>query len=113
MSWAQDIINGLSDKVKKTIVATIAAIMVGGGGTGSYLVFAKNSDFQIHLAQHSIVDTRKEIRLLERLMKEYREDYGKKLEGATEKQKEIYKDWDDDLDDLRDDLKEAKKKAKG
>lgn len=113
MGWATDIIDGLSDKVKKVIVGVIVTIVIGSGGTGSYLVFAKNSEFQIHLAQHSIVDTRKEIRLLEGLMKEYRDDYGRDLDGATDKQKEIYKDWEDDLDDLRDDLKAAKKKAKG
>ena len=113
MKIINDIIEGLSAKVKKAIVGALAVILLGSGGGGSYLVFAKNSDFQIHLAQHSIVDTRKEIRLLEGLMKEYRDDYGRDLNGATDKQKDIYKDWEDDLDDLRDELKAAKEKAKG
>ena len=112
MGWTTDIIDGLSDKVKKAIVGALAVVLLGGSGGASVLVFAKNSEFQVHLAQHSIVDTRKEIRLLEGLMKEYRDDYGRDLDGATDKQKEIYKDWEDDLDDLRDDLKAAKEKAK-
>lgn len=113
MSWATDIMDRLSDRAKKWVVSGIVTVFLSAGGGGSYLVFAKNADFQIHLAQHSIVDTRKEIRLLEELMLEYRKNYGKELEDATDKQKDIYKDWDDDLDDLRDDLKAAKKKARG
>lgn len=113
MKWLDDIVKGLSDKVKKIIVAAIIGLVGIGGGGGSYLVFAKNADFQIHLAQHSIKDMRKEIRLLEGLMKEYRDDYGKDLSGATDKQKDIYKDWEYDLDDSRDKLKAAKEKAQG
>jgi hypothetical protein len=116
LKWLEDILNGLSSKAKKTIVAGIVALLIGGGSGGGWyatIVFAKNAEFQVHLAQHEVKDIRKDIRLVEGLMKEYRDDYGKDLKDATDRQKEIYKDWEEDLEDYREDLKEAKIKAKG
>ncbi len=120
LKFLEDILNRLSDRVKKRIVTALITVLVTGSGGGGYIMFAKASVVEaqtavinIHLAMHEVDDTRKDIRLILRLMKEYRDDYGKDLDGATDKEKEIYHDWEDELEDLRDKLKAAKLKAQG
>ena len=88
----------LSGKLQKAIITTIITVILGSTGGTGYVVFAKASVVNEHLARHEKEDNKKRLHVIEEQMLEYREMFGEKLEKATEKQKKRYRKWEIEAD---------------
>lgn len=94
--WYDD----LSSKMQKAVATGIVTVLLSSTGGTGYVVFAKASDFNEHIAAHKKEDSKKRLNVLEEQMLEYREMFGRKLENATEQQKKRYLKWEIEVEIL-------------
>lgn len=90
----------LSSKLQKAVITAIVTVILGGTSGTGYIVFAKASVVDAHLAFHEKEADKKRRWVLEEQMLEYREMFNDDLRKATPKQKKRYRKWELELDDL-------------